>query len=159
MQFTTRFPTSERLAFSAGTAIIREGESGMLMYEIVDGIVDVLNQGNHVAALGAGAIVGELACFDGAPRSATVVARTDCILAALDRQQYAALQACDPQLSMHMLHMMIQRMRSMTRMPHPVASVPDVIESPVRPRPVRLRWRPARTGRGLDMYWETEEPA
>lgn len=156
MLFNTLFPTSDRTAFSAGTAIIREGESGTLMYEIVDGIVDVLTQGKHVAVLGAGAIVGELTCFDSKPRSATVVARTDCILAAIDREQYVAFQECDPHLSTHMLHMIIQRMRSMTRTPHRTVPVQPVIESPTRPARLRLRWRPARTGRGFEMHWETE---
>jgi hypothetical protein len=61
--------------FPAGVAIVREGERTQSMYAITEGQVAVTRHGVHLSELRTGDIFGELALFDGEPRSATVTTR------------------------------------------------------------------------------------
>lgn len=68
----------ERVRFATGEVLLREGEAGDDAYLLRSGEVDV-ERGDpprHLATFGPGAIVGEVSALTGAPRSATVRART-----------------------------------------------------------------------------------
>ncbi len=76
---------SRRQAFTAGSAVVREGESGQSLFVVVEGVLDVTfsRRGQHpgrVRMLVPGGMFGEHSLLTGAPRSATVTARTDSIL-------------------------------------------------------------------------------
>lgn len=66
-------------SFPARTAIVREGAEGDACFLVVAGTVVVTRQSSTspLATLGPGALVGQLALLDRAPRSATVTAQTD----------------------------------------------------------------------------------
>jgi CRP-like cAMP-binding protein len=55
-----------------GDVVIREGAAGDACFLLVAGAVQVTRGGSPIATLGPGAIVGQLALLDRAPRSATV---------------------------------------------------------------------------------------
>ncbi len=57
----------------------------------VDAGVD-LQYGRRVATLGKGEVFGEMSCLSRAPRSATAVAKTDCVLLEVLRNMYERLQ-------------------------------------------------------------------
>lgn len=78
----------EPLAVAAGTDVIREGDSGDRYYVIADGEVSVTRGGTLVATRGRGEGVGEVALMYDVPRTATVTARTDCRLYALDAETF-----------------------------------------------------------------------
>ncbi len=67
--------------FAAGETLVRQGERGDDVLLIRAGDVDVTREdaqgGRHLATLGAGAMIGEIAVLTGSPRSAPVRARTD----------------------------------------------------------------------------------
>ncbi len=69
--------------FAAGEALLAAGDQGDTMLIILDGTVEVTQQGEHVREMGTGDTVGELAVFSPAPRSADVVALTDVEVAEL----------------------------------------------------------------------------
>lgn len=62
------------VSFSAGSALVDEGDEAGRFYLILEGNADVTVHGESRATLGAGGAVGELALIDGGPRSATVTA-------------------------------------------------------------------------------------
>jgi predicted MFS family arabinose efflux permease len=90
-------PTLERLASQlvelrepADTAIIREGEPGDRFYVLAEGVVDVYAAERRLSTLERGDYFGEIALLRDVPRTATVVARTDVLLYALEREEFLA---------------------------------------------------------------------
>lgn len=67
---------SERVDVTAGTLLMDQGDPGTDCFVIIDGEAGVYVRGEHVASLGTGSMVGEMALIDHRPRTATVVAVT-----------------------------------------------------------------------------------
>jgi Cyclic nucleotide-binding domain len=78
--------------------LVEQGESGDELYLLLDGVLAVEVDGEHVAELGPGAIVGERAVLEGGRRTATLRAVTRCRVgvipaASVDRRAVEALAA------------------------------------------------------------------
>jgi cyclic nucleotide-binding protein len=65
-----------RRRLEAGETLIRQGDEGTEMYLLLGGVLDVEIDGETVAELGVGALVGEMAFLEGGTRTATVRAAT-----------------------------------------------------------------------------------
>lgn len=71
--------------FEKGSYIIKQGDEGDYFYVVESGSVNYYKDNEFVNSSGAGSSFGELALMYNAPRAASVVANSDCILWALDR--------------------------------------------------------------------------
>jgi MFS family permease len=90
----------EELPASAGEEIVRQGEPGDRFYLIKHGGFDVYIDGEPVQSLDTGDSFGEIALLRNVPRTATVRARTEAVLYALDRRHFlAAVTGFGPSLS------------------------------------------------------------
>jgi len=74
----------ERVAVSAGTRVITEGDPGDRYYAVADGELDITRQGGPLLRVGRGDGFGEVALVRDVPRTASVTAATDCLLYSLD---------------------------------------------------------------------------
>jgi MFS family permease len=95
-------PALERLAAAAtpvevraGTELVREGQAGDRFYVVESGDVEVSMDGRSVATLGRGDHFGEIALLRDVPRTATVTARGDAELYALEREEFVAVVTGD----------------------------------------------------------------
>jgi Cyclic nucleotide-binding domain len=66
----------ERRMLEPGDTLVEQGAPGDELYLVLDGILGVVIDGEEVAEIGPGAIVGEKALLEGGARTATLSART-----------------------------------------------------------------------------------
>jgi len=77
------------LSYPAGTAIVREGETGDRFYILVDGEIEATERGRP-AGRGSLDYFGEIALLRDIPRTATITAKTAIRLYALERDDFLA---------------------------------------------------------------------
>jgi CRP/FNR family transcriptional regulator, cyclic AMP receptor protein len=96
-------------SFRPGDALIRHGEPDRTLYFVLRGQLEVIVRSGdglsmgRVALVGAGSVLGELAFFDGGPRSAAAWAVDHCDVAAMTVDQYSAFENVRPALARELL--------------------------------------------------------
>jgi hypothetical protein len=89
---------SERRNLQEGDILVEQGDPGDELFLLVDGVLAVVVDGEEMAEIGPGAIVGERASLEGGKRTATLTARTACRIAVvpaelIDREELEDLAA------------------------------------------------------------------
>jgi CRP-like cAMP-binding protein len=97
----------------AGEAIFREFDMGAEMYVVIEGEVELTIGTRVVETLGPGAIFGEMALIDQAPRTATAVATTATKLAVIPEKRFLFMVQTTPHFALHIMKVMADRLRKM----------------------------------------------
>ena len=103
--WATVFSHAEVRRVGAGLALVQAGEDDRAIYLLTEGTVGVRLPRDESAfkTIDAPSVVGELAFFDGRPRSATLDAVTDVEVVRLDQAGFERLAAAAPDLAHAML--------------------------------------------------------
>ena len=98
--------------YDKGKIIMIAGQSGALMYVVIEGFVAISIRGAVVERVGQGGVFGEMALVDQSPRAANATAETDCALLAINRQVFLNLVKSDPTFGISLLGAMAERLRN-----------------------------------------------
>lgn len=106
-------PTELPVPFKAGQAIFKEGDQGDFMYVLLEGTVEVVVHDRVVGAFEPVEVFGEMALIDPRPRSASVIAKTDCKLVRINRPRFLVLVQNRPEFALQIMQMLVDRIRWM----------------------------------------------
>jgi CRP/FNR family cyclic AMP-dependent transcriptional regulator len=81
----------DEVTVPAGHVIVDQGQTGREAFVIVSGSATVRRNAKKVATLGEGAVIGELSLLDHGPRTATVIADTECTLFVIDQRHFVGV--------------------------------------------------------------------
>lgn len=104
------------LRVPAGQTLFDEGEAGGLMYVLSTGTADIVVGNRVVEHLQHGSIVGEMGLVSPGPRSATVLATSDCEFVAIDEARFQFLVQNTPFFAMRVMRVMAERLRATDRL-------------------------------------------
>lgn len=102
-----------------GETIFMKGDAGASLFAVCSGMVEVLvpsAEGKNavINLVNAGEIFGEIALFDGHPRTTDALAFTDCILMVLERRDFIPLLREQPEMAVRLLEILCGRIRQTT---------------------------------------------
>jgi len=107
----------------AGQALFREGEDGHMMYVLTTGTAEVIVNNRVVETLQHGSIVGEMGIVSPGPRSASVVATSDCEFVAVDEKRFQFLVQQTPFFATQVMRVMAERLRAVNQMVAPLEDI------------------------------------
>ena len=90
---------STTITLTAGTQLATQGHTGQEAMVMLSGIAAVTRNGQAVAEVAAGDIIGELALLTNEPRTASLTAVTDVQVMVLNRREFASLLDSCPSLN------------------------------------------------------------
>lgn len=108
---------TDHLEVKAGTVLTKEGDPGGEAFVIASGKAEATLRGDKLGVLGPGAVVGEMALLDRAPRSATVKAVDDLNVLVLDPRSFAAMIDETPTVARKIMQALAQRVRELEDAP------------------------------------------
>lgn len=98
-------------AVSTGKCLFEAGEFGDCLYVLMKGSAEVTVGDVVVEHAQPGALLGELALIEPAPRSATVRATSDCEFLPIDSKRFQFLVQQTPNFALHVMKVMADRLR------------------------------------------------
>ena len=99
--------------FEKSSIVVREGDPGDALFVVERGTFSVLRDGKAVRTIeGRGAVFGEMALLDGAPRAATVVAETEASLLRIPRAEFEALLDESPEIARGVIRTLLGHLRA-----------------------------------------------
>jgi CRP-like cAMP-binding protein len=102
--------------FKPGEYLMKQGENGIGLLILLSGKVRIEKTDSSGAAVelaenGPGDIMGEMAVFDGAPRSASVVASVETTCLVLASWEFNAFLKAHPEVALELLPIVVKRFR------------------------------------------------
>lgn len=111
------------ITIEAGHALFLEGDEGQMMYVLATGTADVIINNRVVETLQHGSIVGEISIVMPGPRSASVVAITDCEFVAVDEKRFQFLVQQTPFFATQVMRVMAERLRRVNQIVTPIEDI------------------------------------
>lgn len=104
--------------YQDGEVIVRQGDMGDGMFVIQEGQVEILSEGDRgamrIRVAGKDELVGEMAVFERAPRSATMRALGEARVLTVDRKNFLRRINEDPSLAFRLVETMSHRVRELS---------------------------------------------
>jgi CRP/FNR family transcriptional regulator, cyclic AMP receptor protein len=100
-------------SFTAGGIIFQEGQPGTDMYIVKKGEVELRVHGKTVEVVGPEGFFGEMAVIEGGQRSATALAKTDCVLMPLNAKRFEFMVHEIPFFAVEVMKCLARRLRSL----------------------------------------------
>lgn len=97
------------LALPAGDVLMEEGAFGNEAMLVLDGDLVIERDGDVVAMVGPGSVVGEAALLLNEPRNATVTAASDVVVAAMSRREFSSILELCPRVGRIVLEATLRR--------------------------------------------------
>ena len=114
MDLRTLFKNSNnpKKTFKAGDTIFEKDEKAEEFFVILEGEVEIhAAGGTTLDTLGSGEIFGEMAIIDNQDRSASAIAKTDCVLGAMNEAQFLFMVQETPFFALEVMRIITQRLR------------------------------------------------
>jgi SulP family sulfate permease len=115
----------ERHELAAGDVLFREGDAGDRFFVLLSGVITIATKAPHgthrLVTAEPGAMFGELAMIDGAPRSATARAEEEAVLVSLSAGGLARLESDEPRLAARLLQNVMRHVANRLRISTDVA--------------------------------------
>jgi CRP-like cAMP-binding protein len=102
---------AEEVVAEEGALVIDQGRVGLECYVILKGQAGVYVGGEHIATLGPGSMVGEMALVEHRPRNASVVAETMLRMIQFDIKAFQQLLEEMPKAHDRVIALLLARMR------------------------------------------------
>lgn len=99
----------------AGKYLFAKGEDGHLMFVLTTGTADIIVNDRVVESLQHGNIVGEMGLVSPGPRSASVLATTDCQFVAIDEKRFLYLVQQTPFFATQVMRVLAERLRALNQ--------------------------------------------
>jgi CRP/FNR family transcriptional regulator, cyclic AMP receptor protein len=104
--------------YEDGEIVARQGEVGECMYMVQDGEVEIILEEHDTEVVlrsaGRNELLGEMAIFERAPRSATIRAKGRARILTLDKRNFLRRINEDPSLAFRMIETMSHRVRELS---------------------------------------------
>jgi CRP/FNR family cyclic AMP-dependent transcriptional regulator len=100
------------LNFSAGDIIFSTGDSGTDMFVVKSGEVELRVGGKAVEVVKEEGFFGEMALIEEGPRTATAVAKTDCVLVPINEQRFEFMVHEVPLFALFVMKGLSKRLRN-----------------------------------------------
>lgn len=112
---TSNFPGRPPAFQPKNAVIMREGEAGIFMYVLMEGVVRITVGEKIVELVKAGGVFGEMALVDQSKRAASAAAGTDCSLMSINRNDFLSLIKTNPAFGLSLLKALAVRLRNTGR--------------------------------------------
>ncbi len=107
----------------AGQPLFSEGDEGHRLYVLTTGQAEIIVNNRVVETIQHGNIVGEMGLVSPGPRSATVVALSDCEFVAVDEKRFQYLVQQTPFFAMQVMRVLAERLRAANQLLAPVEDI------------------------------------
>ena len=132
-------PIVDYLDSSDDVFFVASGEASVTIYSVAGQVVSFRN-------LAAGEIFGEYAAIDGEPRSASVEARTSCLIASMAAKEFRKLLETEPAVAQAVLKGLVRNVRSLTKRVYEFSTL--AVNNRIQAELLRLASLAPREGRG-----------